>query len=274
MRVVFLAVVAAIGSVAGLHAEERTWTDRQGRTLQGEFVTAAGDTVYLRINGKLVPLKLERLSDADQALIAEARKKPKSARIKIENRLWQSADGPIAGKFVRVDGGAVLLSLGAKEYRLSYRDLVEADREYVRKLLESRGEAQLLTEADNGDPPSKEPGSSAPALPDAVSESLTGAAEESGVTNEPAPEEPNEQATPAPIEPAPAPSAAPPPPPAASYTPSHDAPPISGPAIPRHEQELDFMRNQNLKAYYFLGGILGILLFLGPIVYAMQQFYS
>lgn len=53
--------------------QARTWTEAQtGRTLEGEFVKAQGDTVVVRTaNGSTMQLPLARLSEVDQTFVRE-----------------------------------------------------------------------------------------------------------------------------------------------------------------------------------------------------------
>lgn len=53
-------------------AQTRTWMDQKGRTLQGEMVRVIDDAVELRIEGKLVKVKLNLLSEADQEFVRQA----------------------------------------------------------------------------------------------------------------------------------------------------------------------------------------------------------
>lgn len=52
----------------------RTWTNRKGKTLEADLVRVRGDTVYLEMNGKIKPLKISLLCDADQEFIKQYEK--------------------------------------------------------------------------------------------------------------------------------------------------------------------------------------------------------
>jgi hypothetical protein len=52
-------------------ADERVWTDTQGRTMRAEFVReVAGDVTFLK-DGKLVTMPLERLSESDRQIVRD-----------------------------------------------------------------------------------------------------------------------------------------------------------------------------------------------------------
>jgi pimeloyl-ACP methyl ester carboxylesterase len=70
-----LFVFAILASV--LNCAARTWTAADGRTLEGEFVSATGTSVTIkRADGKLFTIDLEKLSEDDRAFVAEQAKKP------------------------------------------------------------------------------------------------------------------------------------------------------------------------------------------------------
>ncbi len=56
-------------------AEIRTWTDDQGRAIEGELIAAEGEMVTLRVNGRDVPWPFDKLSPADQAYVDSMRDK-------------------------------------------------------------------------------------------------------------------------------------------------------------------------------------------------------
>jgi len=162
--------------------EVRTWTNKEGRTMQAEFLREVdGDVTFVR-EGKLLTLSLDQLSDEDQKFIrnAEANKKvedppppagaPRPAddsphpfdspttsdskssltksKVAIEERTWRDLRGkPQTGKFVRMHQGFVVISSGSRAIRVPYYTLSQPDREYLRELLTARGElAQLPPE--------------------------------------------------------------------------------------------------------------------------------
>lgn len=70
-----LAFVFLIASGAALQAEPRTFTSPDGRTLQGEVVSATPDMVTLQlVNGPQLAVAINKFSEPDKAFIAEWRK--------------------------------------------------------------------------------------------------------------------------------------------------------------------------------------------------------
>lgn len=68
-------LMIALGSAASLHAEPRTFTSPDGRTLQGEVLSATPDMVTLKLaTGPSLTVPINKFSEADQAFITEWRK--------------------------------------------------------------------------------------------------------------------------------------------------------------------------------------------------------
>ncbi|MGD9637006.1 MAG: hypothetical protein AB7G28_07175 [Pirellulales bacterium] len=64
-------VLALLLAVASVQAAERTWTiAREVYTADGELVAVRGGLVYVKIDGKVEEIPIERLSAADQNYIA------------------------------------------------------------------------------------------------------------------------------------------------------------------------------------------------------------
>ena len=173
---VFVALWLALAVVG--FAKERVWTSSDGRQLHGEFVRELDGEVTLLVEGKLVTLPLDRLSERDQQAArdlaagkevaddppaasetepgsepaspddppAEARvptlvKRPPSP----VNRVWTDNQGrKTTGKFVRVFNGRVVISRAGGPIAVAYFDLTEADQQYVQDLLTARGEEALI----------------------------------------------------------------------------------------------------------------------------------
>src|SRR3990172_5669814 len=69
MRALMLALIT-LSSIPA-HSEQRTWTiARDVYTADGELVAVRGNLAYLRIEGQVEEVPLERLSAIDQAYIA------------------------------------------------------------------------------------------------------------------------------------------------------------------------------------------------------------
>lgn len=302
-------------------AEDRTWTNHEGKTLVGEFVRADRESVVIRTARGEVSVRLNLLSAEDQAFVSGATeegvidsdptpKKSPTKRIKIENREWQTQLGLVQAKFIRYQGMEVVLTRGNHVIRVPFLSLREEDQDYVREVLESQGRGKELPakfpsldrEAD-GERMTKAGLSKRSATPKPE------AAQGVGILSPVAGSGPQPIADAHPVTPAetvastvpdvvesppvvgeaPVPVTAPfaAPPSTVNFLPGTELaqgtvplPTNPGPATttpsatkPIHEQELDFMHEQNAKAYYLLGGFLAVIMFLGPIVYGFQRFY-
>lgn len=70
-----LLIGALLSIGATLHAETRTFTSPDGRTMQAEVTAATPDKVSLKLaNGQIIVTEVSRFSEADQVFIAEWRK--------------------------------------------------------------------------------------------------------------------------------------------------------------------------------------------------------
>lgn len=172
-RISTFVLVVLCATMVHAGGKARTWTSADGRTMQAEFVSELdGDATFLK-DGKLIVIRVERLSKQDQQDIKDlaagkqplddpfstpgkvrpvgeepaASDKPKKA-IAIQTRTWTDRFGlKSSGKFVRVDGSDVVLSRGARVITVPFANLSEADQEYVRELLTSQGkEADIPAE--------------------------------------------------------------------------------------------------------------------------------
>ena len=61
---------------SALHAAARTWTNSEGKSIEAEYISSAGETVTLSMNGKEIQYPLENLSEADRLWIKEKQSKP------------------------------------------------------------------------------------------------------------------------------------------------------------------------------------------------------
>jgi hypothetical protein len=171
-------LLVLVATAAAEEGEVRNWTNKEGRTMQAEFLREVdGDVTFLK-DGKLLTLSLDQLSEDDQRFIrnAEATKKveetapPAGAprpveispipldtaasdakssltkqKVVIEERTWRDLRGkPQVGKFVRMHQGSVVISSGSRALRVPYYTLSQPDREYLRELLAARGESTQL----------------------------------------------------------------------------------------------------------------------------------
>jgi hypothetical protein len=171
-----------------LAAEERVWTDTQGRTMRAEFLREVdGEAVFLK-DGKLLTLPLERFTDADREVMKKlAAGKPVSEesepedpfqpvtrppppppggnfapapplvkeKTEIVNREWiDIAGNRTTGRFVRVVGRDVLILRGVRTVVVAFDKLSFVDQAYVNQILEERDLRPLTpaTTSLNGKP--------------------------------------------------------------------------------------------------------------------------
>ena len=166
-RITTILVVIACAAVAAAAGKVRTWTSADGRTMEAEFVRELdGDATFLK-DGKLIVIRVEKLSEKDQQVIKElssgkepepdpfsnsetagstpaekpdGAEKPKKKPIAIQNRTWTDRFGvKSSGKFVRVDGNDVVLNRGTRVITVPFENLSDGDQEYVREILISQG---------------------------------------------------------------------------------------------------------------------------------------
>ena len=181
----FLAVFAcATAALAG--GKVRSWTSTDGRTMQAEFVRELdGDVTFIK-DGKLIVIKLEKLSEKDQQVVKDlaAGKEPeedpftpvptatpreekpaetpaekrgeksgekpeKKKPITIQSRTWTDRFGnKSTGKYIRVDGNDVVLTRGTRVVTVAFGNLSDGDQEYVRNVLISQGKEDAIPSAD------------------------------------------------------------------------------------------------------------------------------
>lgn len=102
-------------------AEDRMWTDRQGRTIRAEYLGfAEGKVEFRRSDGKVFKVTLDKLSDADQAFV-KAQKPP----LGISQLLKLIQEAGFGGTNVPILYEAVAAETGAKlsrEYHYSCRN--------------------------------------------------------------------------------------------------------------------------------------------------------
>jgi|GEM_PF-4926595 hypothetical protein len=152
----------------------RTWTNRDGKTVEGDFVRLDGETVVLLVGGKEARVPLANLSDGDQAYARlfnpttepaapaqnpfgggaspsasttgspDARSAaPTDPSIPdlSKSRKWTDRAGKSAsGTLSSVSGGTVYLKIGSRLQTVSFAQLIDADQEAVRLYLEYQGQ--------------------------------------------------------------------------------------------------------------------------------------
>ncbi len=78
----------------------RTWTSSDGRTVEGDFVSATATTVTVKLGtGKSVPIELTKLSQADRDFVAEQAPAPGTAPAKPAAAGPAKAPAAIAGPY-------------------------------------------------------------------------------------------------------------------------------------------------------------------------------
>jgi hypothetical protein len=150
-------------AVAFADGKVRTWTSIDGRTMEAEFVRELdGDVTFLK-DGKLIVIRVEKLSEKDQRVVKDlsagqdpasspstnggsAVKKPTESPPKpkkpmtIQSRTWTDRFGvKSSGKFIRVDGNDVVINRGTRVITVPFANLSDGDQEYVREVLISQG---------------------------------------------------------------------------------------------------------------------------------------
>lgn len=179
--------LALVAGLAG-SAHARTWTNHQGRKIEAEFVRLDGQNVVLQMNGKEVSVALVQLSDADKQFVFQqiagaststpsagsesAANEPLSSSSgdgdddddgpssrgtreddpstgALRVRTWTDVQGnKIRAKFVRIHEGNVVLKQGLKTVPCPIEKLSDDDQNYLRTLLEARGEGDLMPSAE------------------------------------------------------------------------------------------------------------------------------
>ncbi|MCI0358592.1 MAG: hypothetical protein L0211_08920 [Planctomycetaceae bacterium] len=145
----------------------RTWTNRDGKTVEGDFVRLDGETVVLLVGGKEARVPLASLSDGDQAYaklfnptptespapqspalgegaapaLAPTAPKDPSVPDLSRSRKWTDRAGrSVSAVLSSVAGGTVYLKAGSRLQTVSYAQLCDEDQEALRKYLEYQGQ--------------------------------------------------------------------------------------------------------------------------------------
>ena len=140
----WLWAAALLGLLVVGHAQARTWTDQQGRTMEATFVRVSGDTAYFDRGGERIGVKLSQLSDKDQRYIRRQTKVPKKSLKKsstvIAQRNWVDDQGNTTkAKFVRVFNDNVVLLRGGRALQVPFWKLSKNDQDYVEVILKEQG---------------------------------------------------------------------------------------------------------------------------------------
>jgi hypothetical protein len=166
-----LSIVLVVPAALALPAWGRTWTQRDGKTIEGDFVRLDGEQVVLVVGGKETRVPLASLSDGDQAYaklfnpasepagptanpfgggasspndspaIQPTAPTDPSIPDLSKSRKWTDRAGKSAsGTLHSVSGGKVYLKIGSRLQTVAFEQLIDADQEAVRKYLEYLGQ--------------------------------------------------------------------------------------------------------------------------------------
>jgi predicted peptidase len=107
MKTLLSVVAALLACSAVLWA--RTWTSADGRTLEGDFVSATETAVTIkRLNGTKFTIELSKLSEADRTFVAEQAAKPaepsKPATVKEPTAITGPYAAQVTGDWVQFEG--------------------------------------------------------------------------------------------------------------------------------------------------------------------------
>ena len=147
----------------------RTWTDRQGNTVQGELVRVLKGRVIVSVGGRVVQIPFGHLIDDDQEFVREqleargqgsflsARKKaiksdsaePGAAEdaglTAGPERTWTDVAGrKVQARFLDVDNAKVVLQLHGKRSSFPFEKFSLEDQQYVRTEMKTRGQEEKV----------------------------------------------------------------------------------------------------------------------------------
>src|SRR5262245_47352323 len=147
--------LALISLVIPALAWGRTWTNRDGKSVEGDFVRLDGETVVLLVGGKEARVPLANLSDGDQAYAklfnpaTESPAAPESPTLGggtppattptppkdpsvpdlSRSRKWTDRAGrSVSAILSSVSGGTVYLKAGSRLQSVSYAQLCDEDQ--------------------------------------------------------------------------------------------------------------------------------------------------
>lgn len=159
-------------------AEARTWHNKDGRTIEADFVSLKGDQLTLNRSGKEITFDVNLLDEEDQdharamALLGpgeSGRPKPKPfprskgsndpTKVDNANRTWTDNRGNrVFGKFASVLGNTVTIRKRDQQtVTFNYFELVEGDQRFIAKYLESKGQIDLIPKLANSNSPGPAP---------------------------------------------------------------------------------------------------------------------
>lgn len=157
-RFVLASALVLIPAVVSM-GETRTWTDQQGQTVEAELVRVFNGMAILKQGNRVLRVPLNNLSEADQEYLRSGGQEPAEAiddedpapnndsgplpidRADPVKRTWTDRDGnQVEATFVRVHERNVIVQAGNRVRTLSFEELSDDDRFYVRDLIRSQGD--------------------------------------------------------------------------------------------------------------------------------------
>lgn len=143
-RVGSIGIVLFLGawSVNAAGQEPRTWTNRDGRTVEATFVRLDGETLVMKNDQGEFRVPLASLSQADQDYAAEQAAQREAARpLSQITRLWHFADGDsFDGKFVAIVKGKLQFRKGSSVLYKAWHEIDQQDRRFMIDSWDARGE--------------------------------------------------------------------------------------------------------------------------------------
>src|SRR5687768_3078302 len=104
-RIFTFLIVVVCAAVAFADGKARTWTSADGRTMQAEFVRELdGDVTFLK-DGKLIVIRVEKLSEKDQQLVKDLAAGKEPGQVEKDPFGTPAAGGSTPGKVRPVTEG-------------------------------------------------------------------------------------------------------------------------------------------------------------------------
>lgn len=129
---------------SALDFEPRTWTNDEGKTITAPLVGLSRSTVFLDQDGKRVPARISRLSEADQQYVEAARQLRK-------RRDWTMPDGSTqTGSLESVEEQSVKIKGREEFFELRFDQLTAEERVMLKVVFPKLdlGEVEVLTPGD------------------------------------------------------------------------------------------------------------------------------
>lgn len=163
--VLILIFAACSFDAVAVASKVRTWTGRDGTSVQATFVRMLPNgNVLLRRSTQLIPIPLSNFSDEDlyhlrheeglANIIPPTPKEPTASG----ERLWTDiAGGQLSAKFDRMSGKNIVLIRGGKELKFPFDGFSLEDQQFIRELMQAEGKGHLVPNEDGTMPDPPEP---------------------------------------------------------------------------------------------------------------------